>query len=113
MRPTGAVALKMKYLGGVYPGQDLCWCKIEIGENAIQITRFRAGTVVGSKFIDFPAVAVSQLKQKLRVFVMRKAPGQRWQVRRARGVAIMYIYYPSASWAGGRGVVRWMVEGSL
>jgi len=93
----GLVAMKQKYLGHAHPGQDLCWCEINIGVNAVVVTRFRAGVFVHQKFYEGSAADV--LKSKLRLFYRRTKVESRWQfLPHSPGYFRMFIYYPSVRW---------------
>jgi hypothetical protein len=109
---SGLAALKQKYLGSTFPGQDLCYCKISIGENAVHIARIKAGVLVGERWIDDTDQLFS-LKEKLRAYVRRQAAPKRWIVHRTRHGAEMVVYYPSVSWFGRTGSVRWFSDGSF
>jgi len=95
----GIVARKKYLLGDVYPGQDLCWCKISIGANAIAVTRFDGTRVRQTRFVDDES-EVLVLKAKLRVFARRMLPGGRWFLDKSsrESTAHLIVYYPSMSW---------------
>jgi hypothetical protein len=96
---SGNVDLKKRYLGAPYLGQDLCYCTISVGVNAVAVTNVRAGHVRYSRFIDDEA-EVNLLKTKLRAFLTRAQTIGRWKVhRQSPGVANIVIYYPSRAWA--------------
>jgi len=96
---SGNVDLKKRYLGAPYLGQDLCYCIISVGINAVTVTNIRAGYVRYSRFID-DIGEVDLLKAKLRAFLGRMQTAGRWKVhRQSPGVANIVIYYPSRAWA--------------
>jgi hypothetical protein len=96
---SGNVDLKKRYLGAPYLGQDLCYCIISVGANAVSVTNVRAGTVRYTRFIEDPD-DVELLKTKLRAFLSRMHTAGRWKVhRQSPGVANIVIYYPSRAWA--------------
>lgn len=106
--PHGLVARKKYFLGDVYPGQDLCWCKIAIGVNAIAVTRYDGRRAVMTRFVDEESELLA-LKTKLRIFARRVRPGGKWFLDKPsrEGTAYLIIYYPSVSWfTPGRPVVR-------
>lgn len=106
----GVVALKMRYLGGVFVGQDLCHCRIEVGINAVVSHTWRAGRIVKSFSEDDPA-RVEILKSKLRAYLQRMKNLGRWKWTKTRaGVVYIEIYYPSRSWLDNTGQCRLFCE---
>lgn len=112
MVKVGTVALKMKFLGGVYIGQDLCYVKIDIGENAITVRRVRAGQVVHDVMFDDPD-RVIYLKTKLRLYWAKVRLQGRWRLTKTRYGAVMVMYYPSVSWGGNGGECHLWNDGSF
>ena len=103
-------AWKQKYLGGTFAGQDLCYYKIDIAENAVSVVRYRDGVLVSSRFFDEPG-EVATIKEKLRAFVRRSRTNSRIKVEVIKpGLARIFSYYPSVSWGASTGQVRWMGE---
>jgi hypothetical protein len=114
MSSYGTIALKLRYLGDTFVGQDLCRCKIDVGMNAISIYVYRGHTIRRHKWITNPA-EVELLKAKLRVSLQRMKGLGRWKWTKTRaGVVYIEIYYPHRSWAGKTGQCRlFSVDGSL
>jgi hypothetical protein len=110
--PRGTTALKIRYLGGSFVGQELCWCRISIAVNAVHITRYFGWRQVYEYFEQDPG-RLFLLKEKLRAYVRRKAAPKRWRVIPTRYGAEMVIYYPSVSWLRNTGTVEWMNDGSF
>jgi hypothetical protein len=107
----GKTQLKQHYLGGTFVGQDLCYYKIEVSENAITCVRYKDGHQASFFFTDDPS-KVSTIKQKLRAFVARvKLNGRDLVESKKKGYARITSYYPSVSWGQGTGRVMWMGEG--
>lgn len=106
MSPSGSVALKMRYLGDGYIGQDLCRCKIDVGLNAVSIYVWRGHTLRRHKWVEDPA-KVESLKAKLRIALARMKGKGRWKWTKTRaGVVYIEIYYPHRSWEGRTGQCR-------
>lgn len=94
----GLVAMKQKYLGHAYPGQDLNWCRIDIGTNAVAVYVWKGGVERCTRFVtDEPSLSI--LKAKLRSFVRGKLGASGWSVE--PGIhpksARLFIWYPSLS----------------
>lgn len=103
---SGTVALKMRYLGGVFVGQDLCRCRIEVGENAVYVNVTRAGVTRHTLFVDTPS-DVLVLKSKLRNYLGKMKIHGRWKWTKIRpGNVYIEIYYPSRSWLANSGRCR-------
>jgi hypothetical protein len=106
MSSYGTVALKMRYLGGTFAGQDLCRARIDVCENAISVHVWRAHQLRRDKFIDDPA-KVALLKAKLRVALARMKTKGRWKWTKIRpGTVYIEIFYPSRSWLSSTGQCR-------
>lgn len=106
---TGYTALKMRYLGDGYVGQDLCRCEIDVCLNVITVTRYRGHSLVWSKVIEDPS-EVARYKSLLRAFYYRLTGVSGWKMVNIYGGKKFVKYYPSASWEGRTGVVRWMLD---
>jgi hypothetical protein len=106
----GHTALKMRYLGDGYLGQDLCYAIIDICLNSVTITRRRHGQPTRYKFVEDPA-EVSALKDKFRAFFYRAGGVRGWKEQRLPGTVRFVIYYPSLSWGQRTGIVHWMMDG--
>lgn len=113
MPHAGQVSMMMRYTGSAHLGQDLCWCVISIGENAITVNNFRAGSLRYSKQFTEPG-QVAQLKGKLRTFYARtKTNGRVLFERQSPCSARLWFYYPSRKWDRGFLRVAWLGLGSL
>ena len=110
---TGKVALKMRYLGGAHVGQELCWYRIDITENAVTVIVCKGQDSRVVRFFDGEQETES-IKAKLRVFLARMRSSGRIVFDRPRkGLARIVSYYPSRRWETGRGRVSWMGDGSI
>jgi len=98
----GLVERKKSYLGGMFPGQLLCWCRIDIGENAVGVYRHDGERTTCVRWVVDDGEVIA-LKAKLRRFVRKVGQDSRWYVERKPGVmcARMYIWYPSEYWNDG------------
>jgi hypothetical protein len=106
MSEYGSINLKKRYLGGEYVGQELCYCKIEIGINAVAVSVMKNGRSEMKRFFEDPD-KVSTLKTKLREYLLKMQGRQRWSWSKVgQGTVYMMIYYPSVTWGGNTGKVR-------
>jgi hypothetical protein len=98
--------LKVKYLGDSFIGQELCWCRITIGANAVSVERCDGTRLRTVRWIE-QLNEVLAIKAKLRAYLPRMRSLGRWGMHRTtQGTVYLTIYYPSRSWDGRTGKVR-------
>jgi len=109
----GKVSLKMQYLGDAYIGQDLCYYRIDISQNAVSVMRSDGHHERVMRFFDDPQ-EVEAIKAKLRRFITKCSSNGRCYVRYTTPHLYRIIsYYPSRSWGAGTGRIRWMAPESF
>lgn len=97
---------KLKRLGAPFPGQLLCWWKIRIGANAIEIYRYEDGVQKKAIFVE-DQLEVENLKAKLRIFYARMQFDQRLARYKSTysGFELLW-FYPSHNWDARKGYLK-------